>query len=240
MESISELLTTSLASGSVLALAVAYLGGVLTSATPCVYPMIPITIGVIGSSTGSSSSAEKGKLRSFVNSLIYASGLATVYGGLGVIAAATGHMFGEISTNPWGYFLVANLCLLFGAWMMGWIQIPHIGINTMVGDKISNNWLRLYLIGGASGLVAGPCTAPVLAILLTFVASTGNVAYGGILLFVFAFGLSTLLIVIGTFSGLLAALPQSGNWMNRVKGAMALIMFAAGEYFLVQMGLLLF
>ena len=79
-----------------------------------------------------------------------------------------------------------------------------------------------------------------LATLLTFVASTGNVIYGGILLFVFAFGLSTLLIVIGTFSGFLAAMPKSGNWMNWIKGGMALIMFGAGEYFLVQMGLLLF
>lgn len=234
MESVSELLTTSLAGGSILAVFIAYFGGVLTSATPCIYPMIPITISVIGSS------GNGGKWRSFTNSLIYASGLATVYGGLGVIAAASGQMFGEISTNPWGYFLVANLCLLFGAWMMGWIQIPHFNVNTTMGDKVSIGWLRLYLIGGASGLVAGPCTAPVLAILLTFVASTGDIVYGGILLFVFAFGLSTLLIVIGTFSGLLAALPKSGAWMNRVKIAMALIMFAAGEYFLVQMGLLLF
>ena len=111
MESVSELLISSLASGSILALALAYSGGVLTSATPCVYPMIPITIGVIGSS------AESGRLRGFINSLIYATGLASVYGGLGVIAAASGQMFGEISTNPWGYFLVANLCLVFGAWM---------------------------------------------------------------------------------------------------------------------------
>ncbi|HJL60558.1 MAG TPA: cytochrome c biogenesis protein CcdA [Pseudomonadales bacterium] len=234
MESVSELLISSLASGSILALALAYSGGVLTSATPCVYPMIPITIGVIGSS------AESGRLRGFINSLIYATGLASVYGGLGVIAAASGQMFGEISTNPWGYFLVANLCLVFGAWMIGWIQIPHVGVSTMIGDKVTIGWLRLFLIGGASGLVAGPCTAPVLATLLTFVASTGNVIYGGILLFVFAFGLSTLLIVIGTFSGFLAAMPKSGNWMNWIKGGMALIMFGAGEYFLVQMGLLLF
>lgn len=234
MESVSELLTSSLAGSSILAVAIAYLGGVLTSATPCIYPMIPITISVIGSSAGN------GKWHSFTSSAIYASGLATVYGGLGVIAAATGQMFGEISTNPWGYFMVANLCLFFGTWMMGWIQIPLFSVDTLAGDKISIGWLRLYLIGGASGLVAGPCTAPVLAILLTYVASTGNIAYGGILLFVFAFGLSALLIVIGTFSGILSAMPKSGNWMNGVKITMALIMFAAGEYFLVQMGLLLF
>jgi len=234
VESVSELLATSLATGSIVAFAFAYLGGVLTSATPCVYPMIPITISVVGSS------AEKGKLHSFFNAVIYASGLATVYGALGVVAAATGQMFGEISTNPWGYFFVANLCLLFGAWMMGWIQIPHIGINLLQNNNGKNSRLRLFMIGGASGLVAGPCTAPVLAALLTFVASTGNVIYGGALLFVFAFGLSSLLILIGTFSGILASMPKSGNWMNAIKIFMALIMFAAGEYFLIEMGKLLF
>ncbi len=234
MESVSELLTSSLATGSVLAFVLAYFGGVLTSATPCVYPMIPITVSVVGSS------GNKDKLQSLINALIYATGLATVYGALGVFAAASGQMFGEISTNPLGYFLVANLCLLFGAWMMGWIQIPHIGINTTFENQSGNSKLRLFLIGGASGLVAGPCTAPVLAALLTFVASTGNVVYGGLLLFVFAFGLSTLLIVIGTFSGILANMPKSGNWMNGIKILMALIMFAAGEYFLVEMGKLLF
>ncbi len=234
MESVPELLSSSLASGSLLALVIAYLGGVLTSATPCIYPMIPITISVIGSSGG------RGRWHGFINSLIYASGLATVYGGLGVIAAATGQMFGEISTNPWGYFLVANLCLLFGAWMMGWIQIPQLSLSGTTGNNIPSSGLRLFLIGGTSGLVAGPCTAPVLAILLTFVASTGSLVYGGILLFAFAFGLSTLLILIGTFSRFLSAMPKSGSWMNGVKIFMALIMFAAGEYFLVQMGLLLF
>jgi len=234
MESVSELLASSLATGSVLALVLAYLGGVLTSATPCVYPMIPITVSVVGSA------GEKGKLHSFFNALTYASGLATVYGALGVFAAASGQMFGEISTNPWGYFLVANLCVLFGAWMMGWIQIPHFGLNATISNTSGNSKLRLFLIGGASGLVAGPCTAPVLAALLTFVASTGNVVYGGLLLFVFAFGLSTLLIVIGTFSGVLASIPKSGNWMNGIKMFMAFIMFAAGEYFLIEMGKLLF
>lgn len=234
MESVSELLTSSLATGSLLALLLAYLGGVLTSATPCVYPMIPITVSVVGSS------AEKSKLKSFINALIYATGLATVYGSLGVFAAASGQMFGEISTNPWGYFFVANLCLFFGAWMMGWIQIPHFGIETSVSNQSGNSKLRLFFIGGASGLVAGPCTAPVLAALLTFVASTGNVFYGGLLLFVFAFGLSTLLIVIGTFSGIMANMPKSGNWMNGVKILMALIMLVAGEYFLIEMGKLLF
>jgi len=113
LESVSELLSSNLASGSILAFVMAYLGGVLTSATPCVYPMIPITISVVGSS------ADKGKLHSFFNAMIYATGLATVYGTLGVVAAATGQMFGEISINPWGIFFVANLCLLFGNWMMG-------------------------------------------------------------------------------------------------------------------------
>lgn len=235
MDSLSELLSVSLASGSLLAILLAYLGGVLTSATPCVYPMIPITVGVIGSSdTGDS------RFRSFLNSLIYVFGLAVVYSALGVVAAATGSLFGQISTNPWGYFLVANLCFLFSLWMMEWPPFPRLAFRSKGGKTEKGGRLRIFLMGAASGLVAGPCTAPVLASLLAFVAASGRIVYGGVLLFAFSFGLGTLLIAVGTFSGLAASLPRSGEWMVRVKKVLALLIFAAGEYFLIQMGMLMF
>jgi|ETNmetMinimDraft_12_1059888.scaffolds.fasta_scaffold11273_5 thiol:disulfide interchange protein DsbD len=230
----NDLLLASLSSGSLMAVGLVYLGGVLTSATPCVYPIIPITIGVIGGSS------QNGRMQGFTHSLVYAVGLASVYSLLGIIAASSGRLFGEIATNPWGYFVVANLCLFFAAWMMEWIHLPQLGFSAQLEQPTKSPWLRLFLLGAVSGLVAGPCTAPVLAILLTFVATTGQALYGGLLLFVFAFGLSTLLIVVGTFSGLASTLPRSGAWMLWIKRGMALVMLAAGEYFLIQMGLLLF
>ena len=239
MEGLHDQLLAGLQHGTYQAMFLAYLGGVLTSTTPCIYPMIPITIGVIGSNSGNS------RLRGFLLSLVYATGLAVVYGGLGVFAAATGRFFGDVSTNPLGYFVVANLCLFFGAWMMDWIQLPQIGFHLSSSAESSHRsgssrWFYTFLMGCVSGLVAAPCTAPVLATLLTYVATTGNVAYGSGLLFVFAFGLSTLLIIIGTFTGLATSLPRSGVWMAWIKKGLALVMLGAGEYFLIQMGTLLF
>lgn len=236
MDSLNDQLQHLLTQGPFIAIGLAWLGGVLTSATPCVYPMLPITVGVIGASSGGN------RVRGFLLSLVYVAGLAVVYGGLGVFAAATGQFFGEISTNPIGYFIVANLCLLFGAWMMGWIQLPQFDsqFNASIAGKAG--WIRVIMVfiaGCASGLVAAPCTAPVLATLLAYVATTGDVVFGGLLLFAFAYGLGTLLILAGTFSGFLSSLPKSGNWMIWTKGLLALVMFAAGEYFLIQMGTLL-
>ena len=236
MDSLNDQLQNLLTYGPLVTIGLAWLGGVVTSVTPCVYPMLPITVGVIGASSDGS------RLSGFLLSLVYVAGLATVYGGLGIFAAATGNFFGEVSTNPWGYFAVGNLCLLFGAWMMGWIQMPQFGTQWHASAEGKTGFARfatVFAIGGASGLVAAPCTAPVLATLLTYVATTGDVAYGGLLLFVFAYGLGSLLIVAGTFAGFVSSLPKSGNWMLYTKVLLALIMFAAGEYFLVQMGTLL-
>jgi len=234
MASINELLMVSLQGSAVAAIALAFIGGLLTSATPCVYPMIPITISVVGGNS------RGGCFTGFINSVIYVSGLALVYGGLGVLAAATGSLFGEISTSPWGYFLVANLCLFFAVWMMGWVNLPQLGFMANTGNGASLGKGKIFLTGMASGLVAGPCTAPVLATLLTFVATTGELVYGGLLLFVFAFGLGALLILIGTFSSMAASLPKSGAWMLWTKRLLALLMLGAAEYFFVQTGLLLF
>ena len=239
MDGLHDQLVTVLQQGSLTAIFLAYLGGVLTSATPCVYPMIPITIGVIGGHAGNN------RLRGFLLSLVYATGLALVYGGLGVFAAASGRFFGDVSTSPIGYFFVANLCLFFGAWMMDWIQLPQFGLHLSASSndqthRGTSKWLYTFFMGTVSGLVAAPCTAPVLATLLTYVATTGNIVYGSSLLFVFAFGLSTLLIAIGTFTGLATSLPRSGVWMAWIKKGLALVMLGAGEYFLIQMGTLMF
>ena len=237
MDGLNEQLQNLLQQGPLLAIALAWLGGVVTSATPCVYPMLPITVGVIGAHS-------EGKRRNgFLLSLVYVAGLATVYGALGLFAAASGQLFGQLSSSPWGYFAVANMCLLFAVWMMGWIQMPQFAAQftpSVDGKSGPLRYLTVFVIGALSGLVAAPCTAPVLATLLAYVATTGDMLYGGLLLFVFAYGMGALLILAGTFSGFVANLPKSGRWMNWSKWILALVMLLAGEYFLIQMGMLLF
>ncbi len=214
----------------IIALLVAFLGGLVASFTPCTYPMIPITVAVIGGK----SIGEKGKLRGFLLSLIYVSGMALSYALMGMFAALTGRFFGEINSNPWVMFGLANFVMIFALVMLDVIQMPTLSLNLKQSQRKGN--LGVFLIGMASGLVAGPCTAPILAIVLAYVATTKSVILGGSLLFVFAFGMGFILILAGTFSGFLSSLPKSGNWMIRVKKGVGFLLILVAEYFLIKMG----
>jgi cytochrome c-type biogenesis protein len=217
----------------ILALLAAYVGGVLTSFTPCVYPVIPITIAYIGAH-GSSS---KGK--GFVISLVYVLGMAVVYTFLGGFAALTGRLFGQIQSNPWVYLVVANICIAMGLSMLGvfMISIPVPQFLTGAEKREEKRGIiGSFFVGAVSGLIVGPCTAPILAVLLSLVATRQSIVFGMLLMFVFAFGLGTLLIIIGTFARLLAGIPKSGMWMTRVNRVFGIVLLLMGEYFLIKAG----
>jgi thiol:disulfide interchange protein DsbD len=228
MESFLSEIETYLQTSILLSLAAAYLGGVLVSLTPCVYPMIPITVGVIGSSNLGGS-----RTRGFILSLAYVTGLAITYAGLGLFAAATGRFFGTVNTSPYTFLLIGNMLLFFGLSMLGVFQLPFIGTQVKTGSK---GIPGVFLIGMSSALVAGPCTAPALGSLLAYVGSTGNLMFGGLLLFVFAFGMGTVLLAAGTFSGVLAAIPRSGSWLEKTKMIIGLLMVGLAEYFFFMAG----
>jgi len=218
----------------ILAYLAAYLGGILVSFTPCVYPIIPITIAFIGARSSGS------KKQAFLLSVIYVFGMAVTYTALGGLAALTGKLFGQLQTNPWMYFIIANVCILMGLSMLDVYILP---IRTpqfisRLQPTPSKGLTGSFLIGAASGLVMGPCTTPVLAVLLGYTATQQNFLYATTLLFVFAFGMGTLLIVLGTFAGLLANLPKSGAWMTRIGHLFGWLMILAAEYFLIRAGML--
>ncbi len=215
----------------VLSFVAAYMGGLLASLTPCVYPMIPITAGVIGNSNLGGS-----RMRGLFLSLCYVSGMAITYAGLGIFAAATGRFFGSINTNPWTFLAIGNIILLLGLGMLDVFHLPSLAPRFSTKIKGAPG---VFLIGVFSGFVAGPCTAPVLGVLLAYVASTRDMLLGGLLLFVFAFGMGAILLVVGTFSAALTSIPRSGNWMSRVKKIMGLGMLLLAEYFFVTAGRIL-
>jgi thiol:disulfide interchange protein DsbD len=229
MEHFLNQLETYLQTSLILSFAAAYLGGMLASLTPCVYPMIPITAGVIGNANVGGS-----KSRGLFLSLCYVTGMALTYAGLGVFAAATGRFFGTINTSPWTFLVIGNIILLLGIAMLDVFHLPTL--SPRFSSKITGAPGAL-LVGVLSGFVAGPCTAPVLGMLLAYVASTHNIVLGGLLLFVFAFGMGTILLAVGTFSGLLASIPRSGNWMVAVKKTMGVLMLVLAEYFFIQAGM---
>ena len=211
-----------------LAIALIFIAGVGVSFTPCVYPVIPITLGYIGARSAGS------RWKGFTLSLVYVLGMALMYAVLGAFAALTGQLFGRIGSSPWTYLVVANVCLLLGLSMLGVFELPQLSLRAQTGKK--SGYFGAFLVGVFSGLIVGPCTAPVLAAVLVYVASSGNVAYGFTLLFAFGYGVGFLMILLGTFTGLVSSLPKSGMWLERVKQGFGWILILTAEYLLIKTG----
>jgi thiol:disulfide interchange protein DsbD len=211
-----------------------FAAGVATSLTPCIYPMIPITVGVLGGA----GAAGRSRGQTVVLTLLYVVGLALVYAILGLIAGMTGSLFGAISANRWAYFTIGNLLLLFALAMLDVIPVAapqklvawaaRIGAGSPGGA---------FLMGATSGLVAAPCGAPAFAAVLTFVAATKSGALGFTYLFVFSLGMTAILVVVGLSSGMLARLPRSGHWLVLVKKGSGILLLAVAEYYFIRMGM---
>jgi cytochrome c-type biogenesis protein len=226
-------LSEALSNSPLLALAVMFGAGLLTSLTPCVYPMIPITSAVIAGTAREGQS----KARTVGLTLTYAVGLAMLYATLGAIAGLTGQLFGTVSANPWALFAIGNLLLVFALAMLDVLPVP-----------VPRKWLErasateggsygaVFLMGAMSGVVAAPCGAPAFAVVLTWVAATQAGLMGFVYLFVFSLGMTALLVGVGLFSGTLALLPRSGAWMVWIKRGAAVIMLAMAEYYFIQAG----
>ena len=218
-----------IANAPLLAFLAAYAAGVLVSFTPCVYPVIPVTLAYIGGKSVGS------RWHGFGLSLAYVFGMGLVYAALGVGAAMTGRLFGSLSAHPATLFIIGNICLIVGLSMFDIIPMPTLALGRPAHHK-HGGYLGALVVGAAAGLIVGPCTAPVLGAVLVYVAKEGSIPYGAALLFTFAMGIGTLLVLIGTFAGLLVNLPRSGPWMNKVKYVFGLALLLIAEYFFIEMG----
>ncbi|WP_231100896.1 cytochrome c biogenesis protein CcdA [Pseudoalteromonas luteoviolacea] len=194
--------------------------GVLTSLTPCVYPILPITIATFSH-----------RKHTRLAPLFYCIGFALIYAALGFLAAWSGHLFGQVATNPWVLVLFANGLIYLAAMNKGVISMPSLSLTS----KRSSNSLP-FIMGMASAMVAAPCTSPVLGGLLLFVATTQQPILGAALLFSFALGMSALLLCAGSSARVLSKLPKSGKWLSYINTLTALILIAMAQYFLIQAG----
>ena len=214
------------------AIPILFITGVLTSLTPCIYPMIPITAAIVGGQ-----SVGRSTRRGIALTLTYVLGISLVYALLGLLAGMTRTLFGTVSASPWAAIITGNLLLLFGLWMLDAIpvRIPSslLGRRT---DSVSSIG-GAFVMGCASGLVVAPCSAPVLAAVLTWVSVTRSAWLGFFYLFVFSLGMCAILVVVGVFGASFARLPRSGAWMVWIKRALALVMIGAAEYYFVHAGL---
>lgn len=204
---------------------VAFAGGVLLSFTPCVYPLIPLTCGFIGASSAGL------KRRGFLLSLVYVTGVAVVYSGLGIFASITGNIFGSLSMHPITDLIVGLIVLSMGIYMLDIVHIRVPQLISLPGIK-RKGYFGAFLFGAVSALVISPCLTPVLGSILFYLAKRKDILYGATLLCVFSYGIGLLLIIVGTFSGVLANLPKSGKWLVYVKRIFACLLIFSGLLFI--------
>ena len=210
-----------------LAFLLVFAGGILTSLTPCVYPLIPITVSIFGANESA------GLFKSFLLSVVYVIGIVVMYAILGVAVASTGAVFGQIMANPWVVGLISLILVTLGLSMFGVfeIRLPYSvqnRLNTVGGAGFAG----AFAMGTVAGVIAAPCTGPALAVVLTYIATTGSLFLGFWLMFTYALGMGLLFIGIGTFSGLLSALPRSGGWMYILENIFGIAIITMALYFL--------
>jgi thiol:disulfide interchange protein DsbD len=198
-----------LAQGAAFALAACYVGGLATSLTPCVYPMIAITVSIFGAKEAQS------RWQGALLSLTFVVGIVALFTPMGVVSAMTGKGFGSALGNPW---VVGAIALVFGALATSLFGAFELALPASLNNRLSGvggaGYRGAFLLGLVCGLVAAPCVGPFLFGLLGWIATTRNIALGSAAMAFYGLGLGTLFFVVGTFA---VNLPKAGAWMMGVK-----------------------
>jgi thiol:disulfide interchange protein DsbD len=202
----------------------AFGAGLLVSLTPCVYPMVAITVSVFGAKQAGS------RLSAFLLSGCFVLGLACMFTPLGVTAALTGKTFGSALSSPWVVVGLSALFLALAASMFGAfdIDLPS-GLKTRLAGTGRTGYAGAFILGLVCGPIAAPCTGPFLAGLLAWIAQTQSVGLGSAVMLCFSLGLGAPFFLVGAFA---MQLPKSGRWMNHVKSLMGIVLVVVALYFL--------
>lgn len=225
--SLQTLLTGASGPHWLIAVILVYLGGVMTSFTPCIFPMIPITFTVL-----SSVNTRPRKYGSLLAVLTYGMGLSLAYAAIGIVAVLSGGIFGSFFQTIWVKIFIANLFMLIGFNTMGWVRLPQVHFQR----RQLHSMFSVFTLGFVSGFTLSPCTLPLLSVVLSFAAGK-SVLMGAFLLWVYAWGFFTILLLLGLFGNRFRnRLPKSGNWLRGVELVLFLLCLAVAEYFLIQAG----
>ncbi len=214
-----------------LALLAVFVGGILTASNPCVLAMIPLMMSFVAGRK----EEKPGVLRAFLFSLVFVLGLAMTFTALGMIAALAGKMYGDVS-GVWNW-IVAAVCVVMGLHLMGVVTVPIPSLGGKLQPK-TRGLLGALVLGLLFGVVSAPCAAPILVVLLTYLAGSGSsVAWGGTLLLVYALGHSVLVLIAGTSIGAARQLIENKKatrtlgLLRRIAGA---IIVLVGAYFVYR------
>jgi cytochrome c-type biogenesis protein len=211
-----------------LALVAVFIGGILTASNPCVLAMVPLMMSFVAGDRPEGRSLG----RAFLLSLTFVSGLAVTFTALGMVAALAGRMYGEVSI-AWNW-IVAAVSVLMGLHLMGVVTVPIPSLGGRLTPK-KRGLVGAFLLGLLFGVVSAPCAAPILVVLLTYLAGAGSsVAWGGILLLAYALGHSLLILAAGTSMGAARALLENRKatrLLGRLRQAAGAAIMLVGTYF---------
>lgn len=227
-ERLAASLQASLAGGHfAIAIGAAFLGGLLTAFTGCVYPLIPITIRYFGAMRGAS------RAHVVLRASVYVGGMVLLYASLGTASASLRLVFGAALASPWTIAIIAAFCFAMGLSMLGLftLQLPT-DLNTRL-TKIGGSGVGgAFLMGLVSGIIAAPCTGPVLAVILALIAAEHSVFFGFALMIAFGLGMGLPFLLLALFGGAFARLSATRGVFATVKIALSSIMFVVAIYFL--------
>lgn len=206
-----------------------YILGLLMSLTPCIYPMIPITVGILQTSTQAS------LFRNFLLAGSYTMGIATTFAVLGLLAASGGSAFGSIMGNIYFVLFLVTFLAYLAFSMLGFydMYVPRF-MQSSGNHKVNGSYLSAFAFGAISGSAASPCLSPGLGLVFTIVAALGSKLLGFVYLFMFGLGVGTPLLIIGTFSNALNVVPRAGLWMVEVKKLFGLLLLSMCFYYLAN------
>lgn len=205
---------------------IVFLGGLALNLTPCVYPIIPITVSYFGGQSGGKSS------RTLLLAILYVFGMAAMYSALGLVAALTGSMLGTALQSPIVLLFVALVLLLLALSMFGFYEIRVPGALSNLAGTAKRGGVGAFFMGLTVGIVAAPCIGPFVLGLLTFVGESGNPLLGFFMFFTLAIGLGLPFIALALLSGSISRLPKSGEWMEWIRKLFGVVLVAMAIYFL--------
>ncbi len=211
--------------GFAVVLLLLFAGGLALNLTPCVYPVIPLTVSFFGGQA----KGESGRV--FGLASLYVLGMATTYSALGVAAGLSGKLFGAALQSPWVLAGVAAVLVALALSMFGLYDI-RMPTSWMQKTGARSGRAGAYAMGLLVGVVAAPCVGPFVLGLLAFVAARQNAALGFLFFFVLSLGLGLPYLFLAAFSGSLSRLPRAGEWMEGVKSVFGWILLAMAAYFL--------
>jgi len=223
-------ITSSLEShGLLIGLLLVFLGGLALNLTPCVYPLIPITIGYFG---GQSEGSTK---KLFLMGLLFVIGLALTYSVIGVVTALSGAVFGSLLQNTYVILSIVLIFLILSLSMFGVYEfkLPDALVAKAGGAK--GGYFGAFFMGLTMGIVAAPCIGPFVLGLVTYVAAKGDPFFGFLMFFVLAIGLGLPYLFLAIFSGKIKNLPRAGEWMDGVKHVFGFLLIGMALYFLLPL-----